>query len=129
MVKKSSIAERYFNGKASVVTRTKIGDALLRYVGRGVDEEGKGSAKDIARLYVLLVFNCILFPLTHYQTPAYVIHYVDKLKRLKQYAWGHAAYSFLLQSISSHSEGTTKYVCGCTVGLLVSAVFCIFSYI
>ena len=44
---------------------------------------------------------------------------MDKLKKMKRYAWGHAVYSFLLQSISSHSEGTTKYVSGCTVGLLV----------
>ena len=73
VVKNSSIVERYFERKASYVTRTAIGDALLQYVGQGPDEEGKGTPKDIARLYVLFVFNCILFPLTYYQTPVYVI--------------------------------------------------------
>ena len=115
LVLESSTVNRLFGGKARNVNRRQIISNMSSIAGK---RDRKG---DFARLYVLLVFNCLLFPDSNQGTPPFVVHYVDKLDGIWEYAWGDACYRFLEESIRRFREGKTEHtIQGCTFGLLVS---------
>ena len=115
LVLPSPIVSRLFGGHLKNVKRKKIIGHLRNLAGK---RDRKG---DFARLYVLLAFNCLLFPESNQGTPAFVVHYVDNLEELWEYAWGDACYRYLEESIRLYREGRTeRAINGCTFGLLVS---------
>ena len=118
----SDFLNRVFGGRVVNVTRVKINEKLREVVGR----DGENDVNYFVRLYILFVFNCILFPMSNYSTPRFLLPYVDDLNAIGLYAWGDAAYNFLLDEMRMHSGGTSgtgarkRYFDGCAVGLMVS---------
>ena len=116
---------RLFGGQFKNVNRSNIAKKLEKFVNK----ESEEALGDFSRLYILLVFNCILFPTSNYWTPRFLLPYLDDLSRIGLYAWGEAAYSFIVDDMRSHCGGETgedapkKYLDGCTVGLTVGVLF------
>ena len=108
----STTVATYFEGKVSNVTRANISRQLSVLAGDVQDR------KDFARLFALLAFNCVLFPTIAKDTPAFMVHYVDDLDSLGEYAWGKAVHKFLVHSLNNM---TTRSIAveGCTFGLSV----------
>ena len=118
LVEESRIVAKHFGGKVGHVNRSAIERKLKGMVGEKATDD-----KEFAGLFVLLVFNCILFPMGHLYTPAHVVHYVDNVDDIGSYAWGKAVYRFLWTSLVDYKAGRKRYVDGCTMGLMVSIVF------
>jgi len=114
----SDMVERLFEGKFHNVSRSEIYTKLLEFA----DKHGEKDVDDFVRLYILLVFNCILFPMSNYSTPRFLLPYVDDLDGISMYAWGDAVYQFLLDELKNHLEGDSgkRYFDGCAIGLMVS---------
>lgn len=92
---------------------------MLKKVARNEEwENGMRDPKDFARIFILFVFSCVLFPTSHLFVPAHLMHYVDDLETIGDYAWGNAVYEFLVDSMVMCTKGK-RYIDGCTIGVLV----------
>ena len=116
---KSETVNRFFDEKFSNVKRTKIIEVLQKVAGNEEWQPGKRDAQDFARIFILWVFNTILFPNAHMYVPPYLLHLVDNLETIHDYAWGKAVHQFLVRSLMKRADGR-RYVDGCTFGLVVS---------
>ncbi|XP_075488219.1 uncharacterized protein LOC142527329 isoform X1 [Primulina tabacum] len=84
------------------------------------DKQEDIDVDDFVKLYIIFVFNCILFPTSNCTTPRFLLTYVDDLSKICNYAWGNAAYRFLNEEILKHvrdGERRKKYFDGCVIGL------------
>ena len=114
-----------FSGEIRNVKQTEIAKLLDEYANKDSDD----SVDDFCRLYILFVFNCIIFSTSNYWTPSFLLPYVDDLSRVGLYAWGEAAYNFVVSEIRKHlggvvgEESKKKYFDGCTIALMVSDAY------
>ena len=113
-----TVVRRFFDGKLGNVNRTTIIKVLHQIAGNEEWAAGERDIEDFARVFILFLFNTILFPTAHKYVPPYIIHYVDDLESIDEYAWGEAVHAFLVNSLKKRAEGRT-YVDGCTFGLVV----------
>lgn len=112
---------RHFQGKLSIVKRTNIVAKLDLLANKQEDVD----IDDFVKLYIIFVFNCILFPTSNCTTPRFLLPYFDDLSKICCYAWGNAAYRFLNEEYLKHvldAEGRKKYFDGCVIGLMVSCI-------
>ena len=119
---------RYFDGRNGNVNRQEIIKVLHQVAGKEEWAPGKRDARDFARIFILWVFNTILFPTGHYSVPAHVIHQVDNLDIIDEYAWGEAVHEFLVSSLAKRTSEGRLYVDGCTFGLVVWSHFNFFYF-
>ena len=101
-------------------------ETLWLLAGR-TDEE---DVNNFVRVFVLMVFNTVLFPTKIFRIPPKLFVYVDNIEELDCYNWGKAVHEFLVVSIRKYLENQglerlidqmkTTYVDGCIVGVLVS---------
>ncbi|XP_073298698.1 uncharacterized protein [Primulina huaijiensis] len=117
MSMESDIVRRHFQGKTSIVKRKNIAAKLDMLADKQEDID----VDDFVKLYIIFVFNCILFPTSNCTTPRFLLPYVDDLSKICNYAWGNAAYRFLNEEILKHvrdGERRKKYFDGCVIGLM-----------
>lgn len=115
---KSETLSAHFNDSLAEVTRENIVLKLRSLVRRS----GDANVQDFVRMYVLFVFNCLLFPTKNMSTPGFLIPIVDKLSQIEEFAWGSAVHGYLVEQICKYRKkgGQTKNINGCMLGLLVS---------
>ena len=94
-------------------------DLIEKAAGNEELVPGRHDIEDFARIFILFLFNTVLFPNAHMYVPAYLVHYVDNLETIDEYAWGEAVHNFLVQSLIKMEQGR-RYIEGCTFGLVVS---------
>jgi hypothetical protein len=124
---KSATLRDLFRSSATEAHRDKLLVKLLELAGK-TDEEG---VNDFVRVFILLVFNAVLFPTKTFRIPPKLFVYVDNIRELECYNWGEAVYEFLVDSMYDFldDKGLHKliiqkritYIDGCILGLLVSA--------
>ena len=124
---KSTTLRDLFQSSATEAHRDKLLVKLLELAGK-TDEDG---VNDFVRVFVLLVFNAVLFPTKTFRIPPKLFVYVDNIRELECYNWGKAVYEFLVDSMYEFldDKGLHKliiqkritYIDGCILGLLVSA--------
>ena len=54
------------------------------------------------RVFVLMVFNTVLFPTKNFRIPPKLFVYVDNIEELDCYNWGKAVHEFLVVSIRKY---------------------------
>ena len=111
----SKTVDKFFGGKVGLVKRDNIIDCVQK-------EAGRCEPSEFARLYILLVFSVLLYPTSHLYVPPHVVHYVDDLDLIGEYAWGKSVYEFVAGSLKQCAKGK-RYMDGCTLGLMLSLQF------
>lgn len=118
----SEFVARQFSGKIGNVNRSVIYERLSSLAG----SENNDNDDDFLRMFIIFLFNCIIFPVANYATPRFIMPYLDDLTTFFDYSWGDAAYRFLNIAISKYigmGDGKVqkkKYLDGSTVALMVS---------
>lgn len=116
----SKFVARRFAGNLGNADRKQIHKKLCLLAGSNKESD----IDDFLRLFICLVFNCVVFPVGNYSTPRFIMSYIDDLSTFFDYSWGDAAYKFLCHQIFAHTgygQGNVAaktYVDGCTVGLM-----------
>ncbi|XP_073152446.1 uncharacterized protein [Henckelia pumila] len=108
----SIFVARQFGGQVGKAKRATIYKKLISLAGSDDDLE----VDDFVRLYILFIFNSIIFSTGNYFTPSFIFPYLDNLTTFFEYAWGDAAFRFIQREI--RKTGSKTYFDGCTVGLM-----------
>lgn len=83
-------------------------------------------------MFILFLFNCMIFSVENYYTPRFIMPYLDDLDYTFDYSWGDVAYRFLCEKMATNIvDGRVKvkqkkYLDGCLVGLMIS-MYCLYS--
>ncbi|XP_073015731.1 uncharacterized protein [Primulina eburnea] len=113
----SNFLERHFKG-VHCVQRNVITEKLFELAGNDLEID------DFFRFFILLLFNCVIFPISNFGTPKFIFPYLDNLETFFGYGWGDAAFRFLRDEIADHlgfskvKRKDKKYMGGCIVGLM-----------
>ncbi|XP_058077427.1 uncharacterized protein LOC131225849 [Magnolia sinica] len=105
------LKKKYF---ANVLLKRELIEENIKNL---LEESSEESISDFAKLFILYLFNTILFPIASETTPIFLLHYVNELENLHSYAWATAIWTFLVRSISESVRKKKKYVNGCVMVL------------
>ncbi|XP_073158591.1 uncharacterized protein [Henckelia pumila] len=108
----SKFLARQFGGHLGRAKRAEIHEKLISLACSDSGSE----IDDFVRLYILFIFNCVIFSTGNYYTPSFIFPYLDDLTTFFDYAWGDAAFRYLCRSIRNIES--KSYLDGCTVGLM-----------
>ncbi|XP_058069772.1 uncharacterized protein LOC131218911 isoform X1 [Magnolia sinica] len=114
MKKKLDVCDENFKNKYfpnALILRNLIEENIKRWMEKTLDE----CLADFTKLFILYIFNTILFPTSNHATPKILLHYVNNLEKLNSYDWDTAVYEFLVKSISKCVEEKKSYVNGCVM--------------
>ncbi|XP_058077404.1 uncharacterized protein LOC131225830 [Magnolia sinica] len=103
------LKDKYFPNV--LLSRNLMEENIKKLLEQSLEE----SLTDFTKLFILYIFNTILFPNASQTTPKFLLHYVNNLEKMHSYAWATAVYEFLVRSISEGAKKKKGYVNGCVM--------------
>ncbi|XP_073138121.1 uncharacterized protein [Henckelia pumila] len=67
-------------------------------------------------MFILFIFNSVIFSTGNYITPAFIFSYIDELSTFFEFGWGDAAFRFSYRELDN--QASKLYLDGCTAGLM-----------
>ncbi|XP_073127134.1 uncharacterized protein [Henckelia pumila] len=108
----SSFLSRHFGEKISNTHRIVIKKKLVFLASSNVEAD----IDDFVRMFILFIFNSVIFSTGNYITPAFIFPYIDELSTFFEFGWEDAAFRFLYRELDN--QASKLYLDGCTAGLM-----------
>lgn len=120
---KFSFLCRQFGGKVSNAHMISIKKKLFSLASTDVEAD----IDDFVRLFILFIFNCIIFSTSNYIIHSFIFPYMDALSTLFKFAWEMSHFIFFTKNYRIKEFKT--YMDGCTIGLMVINFLLVIFYI